>query len=258
YKQMNKPADVVPYVEELYKKNPTSVGFQQVMVLAYQNAGMYEKAVDVLKAMIENRPDMTAVEYLIDGFEKLGKIDDAIQYLETLYRNQSSDNTTSEASESRTILRRGVIVAYRTAGKHDNAISLLREDIEKDPQDTNGSRMYLAEYLTDLKRYDDAITEYQALRQVKPGDDGVYIDYKLAGVYKEKGDKQRALEIYKKVLEKWPGNTMLKDEISNLEKELSSSSTKEEIKQSSGGNTDPAGSTSTVGSSSDSGDEKTI
>jgi len=75
--------------------------------------------------------------------------------------------------------------------------------------------MALAQYLESIDRLDEAAAEYEAVVKATPDD--VFLQYRLAGLYEKKGDKEKALEIQKKLLEKYPNNSFFKEAVERLE-----------------------------------------
>lgn len=86
---------------------------------------------------------------------------------------------------------------YRKAGMFEEAISVLKDGLERQPNYTS-ARVALGKIYLEQDMLDEAEAEFEGVVASAP--DNLFAQRKLADIFKRKGERERAVEQYKRVI----------------------------------------------------------
>ena len=185
------------------KAQEMNIVMQRALAEQYMHREQFSKAVELYKQIIATMPEDLESRAAVAGiYSRQGKHEAAITEWKAL-REIDPENTKYQD---------GLVDAYQSAGKTDEAIELAQKFIEAEESGVHYAR--LAKVYTSIDRVDEAIAIYQKAIEINPGDRNVYQE--LAQLYIRKEDFGAAEKMYQYAIqytgEEW--------ERRNLEREL--------------------------------------
>jgi tetratricopeptide (TPR) repeat protein len=166
-------------------------------VMTMLQGGRIREAVPFLEAMNKSDPDNAQVLFNLGiAYSELGELDEAIIKLK---RAVQIDPTHAHAWT-------GIGVAYQRMGKREQALEPFQRAVEEGPDDGYALRN-LAACLMSLGRHAEGLPLMRRARRVLPHDQQA--TFGLASALIEAGgpgDEAEADELFKVVIERWPGS----------------------------------------------------
>ena len=165
------------------KTGEMKIGIQRVLAKQYMRRDELSKAAGLYKQIIAAVPeDLESRAELARIYSRQNKHEAAI----------AEWNTLREADPENTKYQDGLVDAYQSADKIDEAIQLAQEFIEAEEHGVHYAR--LAKVYASSDRVDEAIATYQKAIEINPGDRNVYQE--LAQLYIRKEDFEAAEEMF--------------------------------------------------------------
>ncbi len=103
-----------------------------------------------------------------------------------------------------------VLLSGLFSGCQRTALDLFKENVRKNPNSPKAHNDLAFQYYQ-LKKYDDAIKEYQKALEIRPGD--FLARNNIAQIYYETGRYQQALDLFNELLPKNEKNSLLHNNI---------------------------------------------
>ncbi len=168
----------------------------------YENAREQYKSgntigeIESLKQAVQTDPKFTrAWLWLADIYKSRRQLNNALDALRSAIANDPQE----------TLSYKGLGFALVTAQRFDEAILAWQQLIATAPNDTDGYEN-LGESMFDAKRYGDAVPVFESAIKLNPDQGSLY--QALGTAYLRSGDEDKALEAYKKALERDSTPTM--------------------------------------------------
>lgn len=185
------------------KAQEMNIVMQRALAEQHMHREQFSKAVELYKQIIATMPEDLESRAAVAGiYSRQGKHEAAITEWKAL-REIDPENTKYQD---------GLVDAYQSAGKTDEAIELAQKFIEAEESGVHYAR--LAKVYASIDRVDEAIAIYQKAIEINPGDRNVYQE--LAQLYIRKEDFGAAEKMYQYAIqytgEEW--------ERRNLERQL--------------------------------------
>ena len=185
------------------KAQEMNIVMQRALAEQYMHREQLSKAVELYKQIVATMPEDLESRAAVAGiYSRQGKHGAAITEWKAL-REIDPENTKYQD---------GLVAAYQSAGKTDEAIELAQKFIEAEESGVHYAR--LAKVYASIDRVDEAIAIYQKAIEINPGDRNVYQE--LAQLYIRKEDFGAAEKMYQYAIqytgEEW--------ERRNLERQL--------------------------------------
>jgi tetratricopeptide (TPR) repeat protein len=233
-------AGAIAVLKEIVEDAPDNFEARFYMGTAYEQSGNPAEAAKIFSLLLDQTND-TSVEnkanrvvfqqHLAAAYQDLGDNEKAIQVYESILKNESQPNPR---------LMFLLINAYRVSRQVDKAISLGKQQFEKNPSDVNLGLVY-ARALADGNKTKEGIEILQKMLQVDPSNIDVYVNlsqiylqsekysdaekilrraeerkldgerlkFQLATVYERQKDFDRAETLFKEVLKDNPKNAVV-------------------------------------------------
>ena len=185
------------------KAQEMNIVMQRASAEQYMQRHQFSKASELYKQIVAVMPeDLESRAALAEIYSRQDKHEAAITEWKVL-RKVDPENTKYQD---------GLVDAYQSAGKTDEALELAQGFIEAEESGVHYAR--LAKVYASIDRVDEAIATYQKAIEINPGDRSVYQE--LAQLYIRKGDFEAAEKMYQYAIqytgEEW--------ERQNLERQL--------------------------------------
>ena len=185
------------------KAQEMNIVMQRALAEQYMHREQLSKAVELYKQIVATMPEDLESRAAVAGiYSRQGKHEAAITEWKAL-REIDPENTKYQD---------GLVAAYQSAGKTDEAIELAQKFIEAEESGVHYAR--LAKVYASIDRVNEAIAIYQKAIEINPGDRNVYQE--LAQLYIRKEDFGAAEKMYQYAIqytgEEW--------ERRNLERQL--------------------------------------
>ncbi len=165
------------------KTQEMNIVMQRALAEQYMHREQLSKAVELYKQIVAAMPEDLESRAAVAGiYSRQGKHEAAITEWKAL-REVDPENTKYQD---------GLVNAYQSAGKTDEAIELAQKFIESEESGVHYAR--LAKVYTSIDRVDEAIAIYQKAIEINPGDRNVYQE--LAQLYIRKEDFGAAEKMY--------------------------------------------------------------
>lgn len=192
--ESDKIAEVKKLLEKtinLYGKSDYSVGVEQ-WVASRENDSQKRIALaqEQYKKHPENYSMMNSLYQITEHTLKDSKA--AKQIVEDYYNRYHNENVIQTLAS-----------IYMKEGESDKALKLYEERLDKLPY-ASGYYLNYASTLLSMQRYDKALEIANKLAKLTPYESSVY--FLTANIYKEKGDKEKAIVNYEKALYYFPGH----------------------------------------------------
>ncbi len=160
-----------------------NIVMQRALAEQYMHREQLSKAVELYKQIVAAMPEDLESRAAVAGiYSRQDKHEAAITEWQAL-REIDPENTKYQD---------GLVDAYQSAGKTDEAIELAQGFIEAEASGVHYAR--LAKVYASIDRVDEAITIYQKAIEINPGDRNVY--QALAQLYIRKEDFESAEQMY--------------------------------------------------------------
>lgn len=160
-----------------------NIVMQRALAEQYMHREQLSKAVELYKQIVAAMPEDLESRAAVAGiYSRQDKHEAAITEWQAL-RDIDPENTKYQD---------GLVDAYQSAGKTDEAIELAQGFIEAEESGIHYAR--LAKVYASIDRVDEAITIYQKAIEINPGDRNVY--QALAQLYIRKEDFESAEQMY--------------------------------------------------------------
>ena len=185
------------------KAQEMNIVMQRTLAEQYMQRHQFSKAVELYKQIVAAMPeDLESRAALAEIYSRQDKHEAAITEWKAL----------REIDPANTKYQDGLVDAYQSAGKTDEAIELAQGFIEAEESGVHYAR--LAKVYASIDRVDESIVTYQKAIEINPGDRNVYQE--LAQLYIRKEDFESAEKMYQYAIqytgEEW--------ERQNLERQL--------------------------------------
>ena len=165
------------------KAQEMNIVMQRALAEQYMHREQLSKAVELYKQIVAAMPEDLESRAAVAGiYSRQGKHEAAITEWKAL-REVDPENTKYQD---------GLVNAYQSAGKTDEAIELAQKFIEAEESGVHYAR--LAKVYASIDRVDEAIAIYQKAIEINPGDRNVYQE--LAQLYIRKEDFGAAEKMY--------------------------------------------------------------
>jgi tetratricopeptide (TPR) repeat protein len=186
--KLNKPAEATRAFESALKLEPSSSGPYVQLGTLYLKQGKRDRAVEAFKKAIE----------LADAQEK----------------KDSSFRTLLKRNEMRrtTDAYRGLALAFLQQGKVDEAVSTLKQAVDKMPKDAS-ARVALGEAFLAQSNFEGAVEQFQKRLELEPG---VEARLDLARAYTKKRVGKLAEPLFREILKEEPSNRAAKLGLADL------------------------------------------
>lgn len=193
--------NAIKYLDIAAKENPASAEIPYTVARAYADMMNYKAAIPYFHKAIELNPtqprwiyEMALIYYAIPDEQN------SLKYmLEAGEKGYKKDNEYLQ----------NLATAYANAGKPAEAISMLKEILEKRPTDINIITM-LAESCYDAKKYDEAIDYFDKLLQID--NKNAEALYMIGMSFQKKGDKPKGQALCDKAIQMDPSLSSLKQQ----------------------------------------------
>lgn len=123
--------------------------------------------------------------------KKRGNIKEAISYLEAAVEQDPESQ----------LLKRELTLLYLYDNKFDNALGMIREVLQAEPEDIQ-SLIILGGVEHKLENFKAAADAYEKVIEIDPSQEKIYLF--LGSLYNETGEIEKSLDIYKKATEQFP------------------------------------------------------
>ena len=165
-----------------------NIGTQRALAHQYTQRGTLSKAAELYKQIVAAMPeDLESRAQLARIYSRQNKHDAAIAEWKAL----------READPENTKYQDGLVSAYQSADKIDDAIELAQEFIETEENYVHFVR--LAKVYASGDRIDEAIATYQKAIEINPGDGKVYQE--LAQLYMRQEDFESAEKMFQSAIQ---------------------------------------------------------
>lgn len=194
HKLMGNAGDAIKMFEQCIRLNPQSDAAYYQMAQIVMAAGDIGKGKNyALKALNIDKENFWYQMLLAGTYYQEKKIDSAIVYYEMAIRNNPQmDNL---------LLTLGNL--YSENGKYDKAGSIF-ETLDKKYGINENSTLENVKNLMRAEKYDEALEKTLLLLESEP--DKILYNGLLAEIYSGKGEKEKAMEVYGKLMENNPDN----------------------------------------------------
>ena len=170
------------------EREDMNIGTQRALAHQYMQRGTLNKAAELYKQIIAAMPeDLESRAQLARIYSRQNKHDVAIAEWKAL----------READPENTKYQDGLVSAYQSADKIDDAIELAQEFIETEENYVHFVR--LAKVYASGDRIDEAIATYQRAIEINPGDGKVYQE--LARLYMRQKDFESAEKMFQSAIQ---------------------------------------------------------
>ena len=170
------------------KAQEMNIVMQRSLAEQYMHRDQLSKAVELYKQIVAAIPeDLESRAALAGIYSRQNKHEAAITEWKAL-REIDSENTKYQD---------GLVNAYQSAGKTNEAIELAQGFIEAEESGVHYAR--LAKVYASINRIDEAITTYQKAIEINPGDREVYQE--LAQLYIRKEDFEAAEQMFQTAIQ---------------------------------------------------------
>ena len=165
------------------KTGGMKIGIQRALAKQYVQRDQFSKAARLYRQIVAAMPeDLESRAELARIYSRQNKHEAAI----------TEWNTLLEADSENTKYQDGLVNAYQSADKTDEAIKLAQGFIEAEESGVHYAR--LAKVYASIDRVDEAIATYQKAIEINPGDKNVYQE--LAQLYIRKEDFEAAEKMF--------------------------------------------------------------
>jgi len=176
---------------------------QSVMAKVFLECQMYDEAVESYKKAVSmTQDDWEGAGYqfgLAKAYEKMGKYTEAAAEYEKIAQ-------TARESYYRDLAERQLWEVYTKGNLYDMAIEKYRKLVETNPKDVKAHES-LAKSYQGKGELEKAIEEYEEITKLKPDDAGAF-EF-LGDVYKNQDDSEEAIAYYKQAISIAPDNSSL-------------------------------------------------
>ncbi|HYK91701.1 MAG TPA: tetratricopeptide repeat protein, partial [Acidobacteriota bacterium] len=266
--------EALKYLQDLSKSSPDDASVQILLGRAQVGAHKITEGIDTLKSLVKNNPALLEAEfYLGTAYEQNGQLPDAVKIFSGLLEKTKSSGS-EEYKANRVVFQQHLAADYQEMGENgkavtiyedmlkgeatpnprvlfmlinayrvnrqlDKAISLGREQFEKNPKDTNIGLVY-ARALADANKTKEGAEILNKLLQADPSNVDIYVNlsqvylqgkkysdaekvlrraedkkldserlkFQLATIYERQKDFDRAEEMFKEILKDNPKNAV--------------------------------------------------
>ena len=192
--------------------NPNEPNLQLILGHIYKRLGRDTEAVNTYKRAVELAPDNYYTHFALgQAFASLLQHENAINSLKQ--SAAFAEKTQDATPEEMTAIYKALGRSYFRRDRVDEAITAWIKIAEIDPQNIF-ARTELADLFIEQELYEQAITQHQAIIQLKTDDPyrKCLSQREIGNIYKIKGDYQKAIKSYDTALSLTvPGNWLRKD-----------------------------------------------
>lgn len=184
--QRNKEA--LPYLQELIRQDPNETDVQLLLAKVLSAGKQYDQSLAYLEAYLKKKPDQSAA--LLEKARALfytREYPRSLEIYERLIKNDP-DNVS---------LQREMADVYFAAGKIAQALAAY-EALTKKFHDDYQLQERTGELYLQLKDYPQAVAAFETALKLEP--ENHFAQWNLARAYQGKGEKQKALELYRNIL----------------------------------------------------------
>ena len=197
--EMEDLSKAVQYMEIAAKENPSNPEVPYTVARVYADMFNYKKSAEYFEKALALNPDNARWVYeLALVYYAIPDEQNSLKYM--LLAKEKGYKQDNEFVQN-------LATAYLNAGKQAEAITMLKEVLQRRPSDINILNM-LAEAHYDSKKYDDAINYYDQILQVdKQNAEALYM---IGMSFQKKGDKEKGQALCDKAIQLDPNLQGLK------------------------------------------------
>jgi tetratricopeptide (TPR) repeat protein len=196
---------------ELSKDEPQDPSLRIMTARAKLGARQFTEAIETLKALSDRDPDnIEALFYLGAAYEQAGQPAEAVKIFSLLADRAKTGGEDLKANLG--LFQQNLAACYQDMGEDQKAIAVYEEMVKNDPS-LHATFLLINAYRTD-KQYDKALSLGKQQFEKNPGDDNLALVY--ARTLSDSGKVKEGAEILDKLIQSKPSNLDLYINLSQI------------------------------------------
>lgn len=195
------PAEAVQLLTQLAKENPQDTSVKITMARAQVDQRQFPEAIETLKSLVAGDPeDIEALFYLGNAYEQSGQPAEAVKVFTKLV--QQSQTGSEDAKKNAPLFQQHLALSYQDMGEYPKAIAIYEDMAKSDPS----PRTYFAlinAYRID-KQFDKALSLGKQQFEKNPKDENLSLVY--ARTLADSGKIKEGADILDKMIAASPAN----------------------------------------------------